>query len=95
MGKLTYLSIPKERRPLKNRLNVVLTSNPQEITDEGVVTFTSFEIAMTELSKSDSVNELFVIGGASLINEAMTKYLAWCKLIFLTRTELKLKLVIQ
>jgi len=29
MGKNTFFSIPKERRPLKNRLNIVLTSNPQ------------------------------------------------------------------
>ena len=28
MGKNTFFSIPKERRPLKNRLNIVLTSNP-------------------------------------------------------------------
>jgi len=28
MGKNTFFSIPKERRPLKNRLNIVLTSTP-------------------------------------------------------------------
>lgn len=28
MGKNTFFSIPKENRPLKNRLNIVLTSNP-------------------------------------------------------------------
>ena len=29
MGKNTFFSIPKEHRPLKNRLNIVLTSEPQ------------------------------------------------------------------
>jgi dihydrofolate reductase len=28
MGKNTFLSIPEQHRPLKNRLNIVLTSNP-------------------------------------------------------------------
>jgi len=28
MGKNTFFSIPKEYRPLKNRLNIVLTSTP-------------------------------------------------------------------
>lgn len=29
MGKNTFFSLPKEHRPLKNRLNIVLTSNPK------------------------------------------------------------------
>ena len=29
MGKNTYFSIPQEYRPLKNRLNIVYTSEPQ------------------------------------------------------------------
>jgi dihydrofolate reductase len=28
MGKNTYLSLPEENKPLKNRLNIVLTNNP-------------------------------------------------------------------
>lgn len=31
MGKNTYFSLPDNVRPLKNRLNVVLTSNPEEL----------------------------------------------------------------
>jgi dihydrofolate reductase len=30
MGKNTYFSLPKNYRPLKNRLNIVLTSNPEK-----------------------------------------------------------------
>jgi len=28
MGKNTYFSLPEENKPLKNRLNIVLTNNP-------------------------------------------------------------------
>ena len=40
MGKNTYFSIPEERRPLKNRLNIVLTTNPylyQDISNSNVI----------------------------------------------------------
>jgi dihydrofolate reductase len=30
MGKNTYFSLPKNSRPLKNRLNIVLTNNPDD-----------------------------------------------------------------
>jgi dihydrofolate reductase len=30
MGRKTYFSLPEENRPLKNRLNIVLTSNPEQ-----------------------------------------------------------------
>ena len=29
MGKNTYFSLPKKNRPLKERLNIILTHNPQ------------------------------------------------------------------
>ena len=44
MGKKTYLSLPEEHRPLKNRLNIVLTGTPQLYTDDNkfnIVIFTN------------------------------------------------------
>ena len=40
MGKNTYFSIPNENRPLKNRLNIVLTSTPH-LYEESNVLFTN------------------------------------------------------
>jgi dihydrofolate reductase len=37
MGKNTYFSIPKEKRPLKNRLNIVLTSTPQLYENNSII----------------------------------------------------------
>ena len=34
MGKNTFFSLPENVRPLKNRLNIVLTSNPKELSDK-------------------------------------------------------------
>ncbi len=33
MGKNTFFSLPEHARPLKNRLNIVLTSNPEQYND--------------------------------------------------------------
>jgi dihydrofolate reductase len=34
MGRKTYFSIPEEYRPLKDRLNIILTSNPKQLSNE-------------------------------------------------------------
>jgi dihydrofolate reductase len=46
MGKNTYFSLPDNVRPLKNRLNIVLTSNPDHLINEKLdsnVVFTNYE----------------------------------------------------
>lgn len=66
MGRKTWESIPLERRPLKNRLNVVLTNNPDYKlgnNDASIKVFTDFEAALRELSSDESINEIFIIGG--------------------------------
>jgi dihydrofolate reductase len=37
MGKNTFFTIPKEHRPLKNRLNIVLTSTPNLYIEKNVI----------------------------------------------------------
>jgi dihydrofolate reductase len=63
MGKNTYLSLPF--RPLKNRINIVITDNPEE-KFEGCITVYSIEEAL-EYCKPDK--ESFVIGGGSVYRQ--------------------------
>ncbi|KAL9097533.1 MAG: hypothetical protein Q9165_000429 [Trypethelium subeluteriae] len=81
MGRKTWESIPVRFRPLKDRINVVLTRNSgavkgEEKDKEGsdVVTATGMEVALEELRKrGDGVGRCFVIGGSSVYEEAMPR----------------------
>ena len=64
MGRKTFESLPKGALP--NRRNIVLTS--QDLKFEGAETFHTLSDAM-EACKNEE--ETFIIGGASLYNEAM------------------------
>jgi len=99
MGRKTWESIPKSKRPLKDRLNVVLTTNPEEFRkkleeagtpQESVMVASDFEKALVELSADDGVNEIFVIGGSSLYEMSMKgQFKDYCKMIIATRINKK------
>eukprot|EP01091_Cochliopodium_minus_P013594 TRINITY_DN4411_c0_g1_i1.p1 TRINITY_DN4411_c0_g1~~TRINITY_DN4411_c0_g1_i1.p1 ORF type:complete len:499 (+),score=108.65 TRINITY_DN4411_c0_g1_i1:34-1497(+) len=90
MGKKTYESIPEKFRPLKERYNVVLTSDKNYKKDnnipESVFVTTSLRHALYHLSSpdyEDKLDEIFVIGGAGLIKESLKHPL--CDKIYLTQ----------
>jgi dihydrofolate reductase len=70
MGKNTWVSLPKQHKPLKGRLNVVVSTT---LTDEhdGVMIATSFKQAIEHVAMNSKVHNVFVIGGARLYNEAL------------------------
>lgn len=72
MGMNTYLSLPNQK-PLKNRTNIVLTSNPKLCTekfgDTSVHFVNSINGAITLMRHLNIKNEdVFVIGGSSIYN---------------------------
>lgn len=90
MGRKTWESIPEQHRPLPNRLNIVLTNNPAyQIVpaDENNLVHISptLENALETVSSNPKINEVFVIGGASVYEHALNKFTDHCKLIIKTR----------
>ena len=72
MGRKTWDSIPPKFRPLHGRLNVVLTRNAtltgaQANDENGMIeVFGDLEMALMSLARNQKVNEVFIIGGASI-----------------------------
>ncbi|XP_005109545.1 dihydrofolate reductase [Aplysia californica] len=70
MGKKTWMSIPTKFRPLQDRVNVVLSTQLTE-PPSGALLASSLKEAVN-LAKSDAnVENVFVIGGASVYREAV------------------------
>jgi len=96
MGKNTYLSLPDNVRPLKNRLNVVLTSKPDKFLDlndgnENVI-FTNNdkihnailnyrEIYLKKYSFLSSNFKIFFIGGKKIYEQ----YIQLCEKVWVTQ----------
>ena len=80
MGKNTYFSLPK--RPLPDRVSVVLTDQPGELIDTCQMAYSIDEV----LSKCDDEQENFIVGGASVYKQflpyAQKLYITWVKAVF-------------
>jgi dihydrofolate reductase len=84
MGKNTFLSIPEKRRPLKNRMNIVVTSRPDLYENKSNLIFTKIEQVFDIVSQcEDNFNykKCFVIGGESIYKYFLDKV----DYLFLTR----------
>lgn len=96
MGKNTYFSLPEEFRPLKNRLNIVLTKNHYQYTNNieseyGNIFFTNDE-KINEFIESNrektlesfpflsSNFKIFIIGGKQIYE----KYIPLCSTLWVT-----------
>lgn len=79
MGKHTYFSIPN--RPLKNRINVVLTTD-YNFKEEGIVVVHNFNELFNFL-KNYNTDDIFISGGATLYN----KLLNYCNFAYVTEID--------
>lgn len=75
MGRLTYFGIPESKRPLPNRLNIVLSStlNSEDVPSD-VVLCPTLTDAVTKLSNSplgSDIENIWIGGGNSVYREAM------------------------
>ena len=85
MGRKTWLSIPEKRRPLANRLNVVLSKtlrSDQESKPPHLV-FGDLLEAIDFLNKQPQIESIFVIGGEQVYRSVLDLNL--CDRVYLTR----------
>lgn len=91
MGRLTYLGIPASKRPLPNRLNIVLSNKsvPADYPSD-VVLCTSLNQAMHKLINGElgtNVENIWICGGFSVYKEAMMS--DYCHRIYYTDIKAK------
>lgn len=96
MGRKTYYSIPPKFRPLKGRVNIVLTKNKEsleiELAEELEANkddlFISNSLDHTDtLIDVEKVEEIFVIGGAEVYNQMLVHSSELIDRIFLTEVK--------
>ena len=95
MGRTTFFSLPENCRPLKNRLNIVLTSNPdlyandEKYKNANNLIFTNNpniyqEIMQNKEKYADSLNpdfKIIIIGGKQIYDA----YFPLCETVWVTR----------
>lgn len=79
MGRKTADTLKK---PLSNRINIVITSINNYRQSEGFESYTSFNKALDEIKKKNNINKVFMVGGAILADEAIKS--PYCKTIYIT-----------
>jgi len=81
VGRKTFQTFPK---PLPNRLNIIVTSNPNLIqTTDNIQITNTFENAIQRASEDSTIENIFIIGGVLIYEAAMQTGLV--KRIYLTR----------
>lgn len=87
MGRLTYFGVPESKRPLPDRINVILTTQPEKYEfPSNVVVAKSLTEAIEKLKSPDlaeQIENIWIVGGNSVYKEAMESPL--CHKIYLTR----------
>lgn len=84
MGRKTWESIPEKFRPLKNRLNIVI-SRGEVVLPENVFLAHSIDEALALAEKNNPTNKAFIIGGASLYAESINH--EKCNELFITEID--------
>ena len=64
MGRNTWNSLPI--KPLKNRLNIIITSDNNFINKDNIISFSNIDSAFEYCKRSSNINKVFVIGGKSI-----------------------------
>ena len=85
MGHKTWLSIPDDKKPLKNRFNVIVTTNPSIYVPTSDVVYITYEELDSFLGQLEVKKPIFIIGGALLYK----KYVGVVDTIYATLVDSK------
>lgn len=83
MGRKTYESIPTKFRPLKERINLVLSRSVSDRDDAGALLASSLDQGLRRVRALADVHRTFVIGGGAVYKEAVAH--PECAQVLLTR----------
>ena len=81
MGENTLLSFPGSK-PLKNRINIVLSQDPTH-NYEGVINVHTFEEFLRTINEYSKNEDVYIIGGASIYRQT----LEYVDLVYLTKVD--------
>jgi dihydrofolate reductase len=75
MGKKTWDSLP--RKPLKDRINIIITSDKNFINEDNILSFDNIDSAFEYCERTININKVFVIVGKSIYDLCLNddKYL--------------------
>nr|AAM44405.1 dihydrofolate reductase [Haematobia irritans exigua] len=88
MGRKTYFGVPESKRPLQQRLNIVLsTTLKQSDLPKDVLLYPNLESAMSFLENEKDINQqietVWIVGGSGVYKEAMAS--PRCHRLYLTK----------
>lgn len=83
MGSKTYLSLPPRARPLKNRVNIILSSSLVLEENSNIKIKKSLNDALEYAWNCVNIDKIFVIGGERPYAEALEH--DWCEKIYISR----------
>lgn len=69
MGRNTWNSLPN--KPLKNRLNIVITSDKNFITYDNLISFNNLDDALNYCERNINIKKVFVIGGKQIYDTCL------------------------
>ena len=85
MGRNTWLSLPKEHRPLTGRINMVLSSKKRfEDSDKVDYIGSSLENMLEYISKEDIYTNIYIIGGEQIYKYVLDNYESMVNNIYVT-----------
>lgn len=83
MGKNTWYSLPNAPSPLKDRINIIISTNDYDKINKEIVisdmkdtcVFKTIEDALRHIEDEDMIETAFIIGGAQLYNAFLEKHI--------------------